>query len=270
MSESALTAGRAAWMWPRGLNRITFGRIAFGVALLALWELAARTLGPYLISAPLDVAERLVHITLDGELLVNTEATLWLSLSGFVAASTIGIAIPVALAFVPRLAEAISPYVRGAMGLPPFAIAPLLVLWLGIGFWPKFVIVFAVVFFLMYAAADAGVRSINPRLAAIVRVLGANGRQLAWEVLMRSMFPFLLVGVKVALPRAIGAAIVGEFIVADRGLGFYIEHSREMADQVGMFAGVIAVTVLILVISTLLGRAERRLLSWRPKGPAGL
>jgi len=244
------------------------GRLFLGLALVAAWQATADALGPFFFAAPGEVALRLVEIAGDGTLWRHAVATLQLAATGFVPAAALGVLLPIVLAFAPRLRTAIDPYVRGAMGVPPFALAPLLVLWLGIGQAPKVAIVLAVVFFLMFVATEAGVRNIDRRLVTMSRVLGAGRAQLAAEVLFRSTLPFVLTGIKIAVPRAIGAAIVGEILVSERGLGHYIEHSREMSDQPGMFAGVVAVTVLILIINDGLRRIEASALAWRPaSGP---
>lgn len=236
---------------------ILAGRLAIAVAILAGWKLAADQLGPLFVAQPLDVLQRLVDVTRSGVLLTHVWSTLRLAGMAFAAASLCGIAVPVLLYFWPRLREAVQPFVRGAMGLPPFALAPLLVLWLGIGEAPKFTIVFAVVFFLTFVACDSGLRNIDRRLMALARVMGAGGFDVAREIMLRSALPFILVGMKVSLPRAIGAAIVGEMIVAERGLGYYITHSREMADQTGTFTGIVAVAALVLMISAGLRQIEK-------------
>lgn len=245
---------------------IAIGRGLVAIGLLAAWQFAADYLGPLLMAQPGAVFQRLVTIATNGVLLQHTWSTLRLALSGFATAALAGILIPVALAFWPRLREAVEPFVRGAMGLPPFAIAPLLVLWLGIGEAPKFTIVFAVVFFLMYVACDSGLRNVDRRLIAMARVAGASGFDVAREIMLRSTLPFVLVGMKVALPRAVGAAIVGEMIVAEQGLGYYITHAREMADQTGTFAGIVAVSALVLFINAGLRRIETAALAGRPPG----
>lgn len=245
---------------------ILAGQVAVAVLLLVAWHVAAVRLGPFFVAEPLDTARRLLTIAGNGVLAEHTWSTLRLALSGFATATVAGVLVPVALAFQPRLRDALEPYVRGAMGVPPFALAPLLVLWLGIGEAPKFTIVFTVVFFLMYVACDSGLRNVDRRLVAMARVVGASGFQVAREVMFRSTLPFVLVGMKIALPRSVGAAIVGEMMVAERGLGFYITHAREMADQTGTFAGVVAVSILVLLINGGLRQVERMTLAHRPPG----
>ena len=249
---------------------IRAGRAILGVALIALWWLAAVWLGPLLLPRPDEVFRRLVETIASGELILHAGSTLALSFAGFAAATLAGVVAPIVLNFFPRASDALQPYVRGAMGLPPFALAPLLILWFGIGVMPKFVIVFTVVFFLMYTACEAGVRNIDMRLVKMARVAGAGPSMVAREIMLWSTLPFILVGAKIALPRAIGAAIVGEFIVSDRGIGYYIEHSRQMADNIGVFTGVTLVTILILGCSTMMRWLEQRLLRWRAQAPEGM
>jgi NitT/TauT family transport system permease protein len=150
------------------------------------------------------------------------------------------------------------------MGVPKLALAPLLILWFGIGVLSKVVFVAAVVFFFLFFNTLAGVRSIDPRLAAAVRVLGAREWTVTWEVAWHTALPYVFTGLKVALPRAISAAVVGEFIAADRGLGYYINNARAMADTAGLFTGVALVTLLVLALDAALERLQARSLGWRP------
>jgi NitT/TauT family transport system permease protein len=108
------------------------------------------------------------------------------------------------------------------------------------------------------------VRSVDPRLAAAVRVLGAREWTVTWEIAWHTALPHVFAGLKVAVPRAISAAVVGEFIAADRGLGYYINTARSMADTVGLFTGVALVTLLVLAIDAALERLQARSLAWRP------
>ena len=96
------------------------------------------------------------------------------------------------------------------------------------------------------------------------RVMGASETVISREVIWRSMQPFFYAGLKVALPRAVGACIVGEFLVSTEGVGYYIEHSRELSDTVGVFAGIVVATGLVLIINMVVERMEKTALSWRP------
>ena len=243
---------------------IVRGRVALGVLCLAIWQAGHWALGADWISGPVDIVRRLAEITASGELARHTMATLSEAALGFLLGGGAGMLLPFALRRSPRLTAALDPFFTAAMGVPKLALAPLLILWFGIGVMSKVVFVAAVVFFFLFFNVLAGVRSIDPRLAAAVRVLGAREWTVTWEIAWHTALPYVFTGLKVALPRAISAAVVGEFIAADRGLGYYINNARAMADPVGLFTGVTVVTVLVLAIDAGLERVQARSLAWRP------
>ena len=243
---------------------IVWGRVLVGIACLAGWQATHLALGSEWISSPADIGHRLLEITASGELVRHTVATLTEAMFGFLLGGGAGILLPFALRLSPRLTAALDPFFTAAMGVPKLALAPLLILWFGIGVVSKIVFVAAVVFFFLFFNTLAGMRSIDPRLASAVRVLGAREWTVTWEIAWHTALPYVFAGLKVALPRAIGAAVVGEFIAADRGLGYYINNARSMADPVGLFTGVTLVTLLVLAIDAGLERVQARSLAWRP------
>ena len=243
---------------------IVGGRVLVGVAGLVLWQLAQWVLGAEWISGPVDVLQRMAEITVNGQLVRHTAATLMEAAFGFVLGGGAGILLPFALRLSPRLTAALDPFFAAALGVPKLALAPLLILWFGIGIFSKVVFVAAVVFFFLFFNTLAGVRSMEPRLAAAVRVFGGREWTVTREIAWHTALPYVFAGLKVALPRAISAAVVGEFIASDRGLGYYINNARAMADTVGLFTGVAVVTLLVLAIDAALERLQARSLAWRP------
>ena len=98
----------------------------------------------------------------------------------------------------------------------------------------------------------------------MARIVGASETVISREIIWKSLLPFFFTGLKVAMPRAVSATIVGEFLVASEGVGHYIEHSRQVADTVGVFAGIVIATTLVLLINVVVNVIERRALRWRP------
>ena len=243
---------------------IAWGRLLVGLAALGAWEAAHRGLGAEWISSPADIVRRVAEIAASGALFRHTAATLTEAAVGFLLGGGAGILLPFALRLTPRLTAALDPFFAAATGVPKLALAPLIILWFGIGLVSKVAFVAAVVFFFLFFSTLAGVRSIDPRLAAAVRVLGGREWTVTWEIAWHTALPYVFAGLKVALPRAISAAVVGEFIAADRGLGYYINNARAMADTVGLFTGVTVVTLLVLAIDAGLERLQARSLAWRP------
>lgn len=262
--ESSARVSKTAWS-PHFLIRT--GRLTLGVGLLACWYVSWYVLGPFAMASPWEVVLRIVSLARSGVLLVDTAVTMYTSVVGFLIGATFGILAPVLLIQSKRLAAAIEPYVLMSMGIPIFAMAPLLVLWFGINLTPKIILTAVTVFYIVYIATMSGLRAIDGRLISMARILGAGKTQIASEISWKSIQPFLFAGFRVAVPRAIGATIVGEFLVANRGIGSYIENARQQADVVGVFAGIVIVTVLVLGIDIILERVYARALKWRMVDP---
>ena len=247
----------------RGALVVIGGRLLLALALLIGWELGARQLGRLFLAPPSDVAVRIFDLLRTGAIFEHVYVTLSVSLLGFVIGTFFGVLLPLLLRRRPRLTEAVEPFIVGAMGIPKFALTPLLILWFGIGMKPKLVVVSLMVFFVVFVTVFSGVRSIDRKLVNMARVLGARDWEISRRIVWPSLTPFFFTGVKVSLPRAISAALVGEFLVGSEGLGHYIEQARQTSDTTGVFAGITIATLLVLAMNLLVEVAERRALSWR-------
>jgi NitT/TauT family transport system permease protein len=243
--------------------RLLLARAVLVLALLALWEAGHRALGTTYIAGPVEVAARVAGLFASGKVWPDLGATLLAAGLGFAIGWLLGFVLPVLLGFSARASDAVEPYVLFAMGIPLFALIPLLILWFGIGITPKVVIVVFMVFFIVFITTFTGLRGVDRRWLDMGRVMGATRWQLTTMISRHAMVPHLFAGLKIAVPRAISAAIVGEFLVADKGVGHYIENARQTADPVGVFAGIVLVMVLVLVSDLLLGRLQRHALRWQ-------
>jgi ABC-type nitrate/sulfonate/bicarbonate transport system permease component len=243
---------------------VLLGRIALAVLLLALWQWGAVSLGSVFFAYPMDVLRRLGEIAMNGVLFADIVATLRVSAIGFAIGTLCGVLLPFALRRSQRWTDAIEPYILGSQGIPKFALAPWLILWFGIGDAPKLVVVTTVVFYIPFVNVFAGIRGVDQRLVRMARIVGASETKISREVYWNSLLPFFFTALKIALPRAVSACIVGEFLVSTTGVGHYIEHARELSDTVGVYAGIVVATALVLVINALVVSLERRALAWRP------
>jgi NitT/TauT family transport system permease protein len=249
----------------RGSRRLVIaaGRLALAVLLVLAWHVGAERLGPPVLASPGAVFDRLVEITLSGQVLRDTYATLTLSLLGFALGCAAGILLPFLLRLSPRLTAALEPYIMMTVGVPKYAMMPLFILWFGIDKAPKLVLVGILVFYVVFIAVFAGIRAVDRRLVAMARIVGAGEGLIAREVIWNSVLPFFFAALKVAMPRAVSAAIVGELLVGGEGLGHYIENARQTTDIVGVFAGIIVATALVLAINAVLVLVDRRVQNWR-------
>jgi NitT/TauT family transport system permease protein len=240
------------------------GRLLVAVALLASWELGARTLGPLFFAPPVAVLRRIGELAQSGQMLADIAATTRVSALGFLLAAVAGVLLPFTLRHSPRATQAIEPFIMASQGIPKYALAPWLILWFGIGDLPKLVVVTTVVFYILFITTFAGIRGVDQRLVNMARVLGAGERTISREIIWTSLLPFFFTGLKIAFPRAVSATIVGEFLVSTEGVGHYIEHARQVSDTTGVFAGIVIAIALVLAINGLVNLLERRALRWRP------
>lgn len=240
------------------------GRIAIGIALIALWQLGTDIIGRDFLPSPWDTLARIGSLARSGELFRDMAITFGEAAAGMLIGGVAGAILPFLLRFSPRLMTALDPLIAAAFGLPKLALAPLFILWFGIGIATKVAFVASIVFFLMFYNGLAGVLSVDPRLVAMLRVAGASKWVINREIVWNTAKPFLFSGLKIALPRALSGAVVGEFIAADHGLGWYIQHARSLNDTTGVLAGAVIVTALVMAVNAAFQRVQARSLAWRP------
>jgi len=260
--DGTLDLGPPPIRWQR--YAIAGGRFVLGVALILAWKIGSDVAGPLYVADPLRVLERIATDTQSGTLVRHIYVTLRLSTIGFALGSGCGVLLPFWLRRVPRLSAAVEPYIMASAGVPKYALVPLFILWFGIDDAPKLVLVGLLVFYPVFIAVFAGIRNVDRRLIDMARVVGASETKIAREVIWNSLMPFFFAALKIALPRAISAAIIGEFLVGNEGLGFLIENSRQNFDTTGVFAGIVVATTLVLVINALLVWIDRKCNAWRP------
>ena len=248
----------------RGNGSSPAGGSCSRIALLLAWEWGARAFGPLFFAPPLATAQRIVEMAANGKLFTDIVATLRVSAMGFVIGCICGVGLPFLLRLSPRVTEAIEPFIMASQGIPKYALTPWLILWFGIGDAPKAIVVTLFVFYIVFITVFAGIRGVDQRLINMARIIGASERTIARKVIWISLLPFFFTGLKVALPRAVSAAIVGEFLVATEGVGFSIERARQLSDTTGVFAGIVVAVALVLAINAVVNALERHALKWRP------
>lgn len=239
-----------------------------GIALLLFWQWASgRLIREIYVSKPTAVAERLYELFASGEIYPH----LWVTGQELVLGYVIGVAGGVlggyALGRSPRLARIFEPYVMAFYGIPKIALAPLFIIWFGIGMWSKVALAAIMVFFLVFYNVFSGVRSVDRELVNLTLVMGANQRQLTYHVFLPAAAPFVMLGMRMAIPYSVIGVIVGEFTSSTQGLGLFIHEASATYDPAGVFAGIVILLAFVIAAGALAGRLERRMLRWRtPSG----
>lgn len=244
--------------------RILAGRLTILIVGLGLWEgLAGRVVPTLWVSRPSDIADRLAEWLTNGYLLTHLFITLEETALGFAVGASAAIVVGLILGRNAFLARLLDPFLTAVYSLPKIALAPLFVLWFGIGFEMKVVMAATIVFFLVFWNTYGGVRDVDPELVDILRVLGASPRQVVMKVVLPSALPWIYTGLKLAVPYALIGAIVGEMIASNRGLGYVLAYASGRFDTTGLFAGLFVLTVISATMNEVLNRTERRLLRWK-------
>jgi len=240
---------------------------SLGLAAVALaWQLASRWLDPYWVPGIGQVAGRLWSEAKTGRLLADMGATTALLVAGTVPGLLAGSGLAVLLRLSPRIDAMAQPFVTALMSIPKLGMVPLLVLWFGTGWMPKLLLVALTVLFIVFSLTYAGLATVDTRLLMAARVFGAGRAQLTRHIVVPSVLPFVFTGLQVALPWAVSAALVGEYLAAKAGIGHGIEEARQLGDSVGVYRGIVLATVLVLLASAVLTAVRRLTLPIHPSG----
>jgi NitT/TauT family transport system permease protein len=244
---------------------ILAAQAALGAAVLALWQtgVSLRVLDPFFVSRPSDIALRVGQWVASGTLWAHLAVTLEESLIGLLVGAAFGIGLGFVLARAPFAASVLDPYIKMLNAVPRVVLAPLFLLWFGLGIWSKVALAVTLVFFVMFFNTYQGVRDASPVLIDNVRMLGATERQLMRHVLVPSALTWIFSSLQTSLGFAMVGAVVGEYLGATRGLGYVISQAEGTFDTTGVFAGMTVLAVVVVIVSAGVTRLEKWLLRWK-------
>ena len=218
----------------------------------------------FFFSTPADVFWRVVKMFATGSIWKHLWITFEETLLAFAIGSLAGIAVGFWFARRPLVAAVFDPYLKVANALPRVVLAPIFMLWLGLGIWSKVALGVTLVFFIVFFNVYQGVKEVNRTVLANARMLGMSERQLLRHVYWPSALSWMFSSLHASAGFALVGAVVGEYLGAAAGLGYLIHEAEGVFDVTGVFAGMIVLAVFVLVLDALVGIAERRLLAWRP------
>lgn len=253
------TPARYTW------TRYTWARqlIAF-VILLAVWEAAARAgmLNPLYLPSPSRIGAALMDLFSDGRIWPHLEATFSAALGGLALGIVVGVILGVAAALVPLVAELLEPVMTVLNAVPRVILAPLFVIWLGIGLASKIALSFILVAVLIFFTVFTGIRQVDRRIVERVITLGGNRWALVRHVYLPSVTAWVLSNLKIAVGFAFTGALVGEFVAATHGLGYLLSFAQSTYNAALMFALIVLILFVVLLIFAIAGRLEKYLLRW--------
>ena len=257
-------SGETAFDWVRQHREYLLIPVAV-LLFLGAWQLVV-WLGDYpafILPSPARVYDKGVRVAGQGLLLWHAGVTLTEILGGLLLGLPAAVVLGYAMAKSRPLERLLSPYIVASQAVPIVALAPLLVIWFGTGRLSKVLVCALTIFFPMLVNTIVGVRSVDLDLRDLMRSLRATRWQTLTKLEVPSALPVLLGGLKVSMTLSVIGAVVGEFVAADRGLGFLINVARGNFDTPLMFVALFTLVVIALALYLVVVLAEALLLKWR-------
>jgi NitT/TauT family transport system permease protein len=221
-------------------------------------------LPPFFFSTPWAVAVRVVKMLGDASTWWHLGITLTEAVLAFVIGTVGGVAVGFWFARKPLVSAVLGPYLQIVNSLPRVVLAPIFMLWFGLGIWSKVALGVTLVFFIVFFNVYQGIREVSPNVLANARMLGMSERQLLRHVYWPSALSWVFSSLHTSVGFALIGAVVGEYIGSAAGLGYLIHQADGVFDITGVFAGMVILAAFVLMIDWLVTLAEKRLLVWRP------
>ena len=262
-SQAAVQAGGKSLFTMRGFG-VSLIRSAIIIGFLLLWEFASgRWIEPFLISSPARILSSLWAGFYTGDLLQHTWVTFLEIAIGYPIGAVAGIGLGYAFGRSRLLAEIFEPIIIALNGIPRTALAPLFIVWLGIGLWSKVGVVFLLTFFLNFFNTYTGMRQMDQEYVDLARLMRVRGLKLTFRVILPAISPYVFTGIRTSIPFSVIGAIVGEFIAATEGVGYFIRLSAGIFRTADVFVGIIVLMFMVIIMDKIAALVEKRVLRWQ-------
>jgi len=245
-------------------RKVLLGTLAV-VLFLAAWQAIFLVVpfDPLFISKPSLIAAGFVDLVQSGELVHDLAVSAAPFFCGLIAAAVIGVPLGIVMGWRARVGYALDPLMTVFYASPLVALAPLLVIFFGVGLWGKTIIVFFLSVFPFIFNAYAGVHAVDRLLISVVRSLGGGEWDLYRTVIFPSVLPYVVAGARIAIGRALIAVLVGEFFAASEGIGYAISRLGDLFALDQMFGCILTVMVIAVVLTEGIRWGERTAFPWR-------
>ena len=241
----------------------------FLVAFFTAWALASgRIVDRLFVSDPASVGAALYRLLITGDLWYHLRFTLIEALGGYVAGVTFGLGGALGLSLIPSGEPILRPFIMLFYATPKIALAPLIVLWFGLGTPPKILLAAMFVFLVVFLNTLRGLASVSPGLIAMARVMGATRSELLLKLALPSAMPFIIAALRITIPAAVIGAVVGEYISSNRGVGYLILAASGRYNTAQAFGGIVSLLLVVSAMNIAVSSLERSWLRWAPPPPS--
>jgi len=258
-------AGSARRSRSGGLG-ILLAQIGILVAILAFWQLAVSDEALPYFSRPTLVIAKLGELLGGNEIYRHIVVTLTEIGAGYSLGAMFGLALGFVLGRSRFLSAVLQPYIMGLYSIPKIALAPVFIIWLGLGIASKIAVVFLASFFLVFFNTYSGLLSLNEELVSLARLMGASWPQTTVRVILPASAHQIFLGLKTAVPYAVIGAVIGEYIGSNEGLGYFILYASQTYDAPALFSGIIILVAIVFLANFILNAIEAKVIRWRKAG----
>lgn len=241
------------------------------VVFFGVWELlSGRMIDPFWFSQPSAVAVQLADWVADGSIVIHLRATLTATLMGFVLGASAGMLVGFFLGVSTFAGEVFRPFLTALYSVPRIALAPLFILWFGIGLTSKVMFSSVIVFFLVFFSTFDAVQNVGHELMDIVKVMGASRTEILLKVLVPASLTTVFLGLRVSVPYALVGAVVGEIVASNRGLGYLLNRASGNFDTTGVFASIFVMMLIATALYAVVEAIQKPVLRWKTAGGTGV
>ena len=221
----------------------------------------------FFFGEPVKVFDRIAHwFFIDRDIYSHLSVTLIETLLAFGIGAVGGLAGGLWLALSPMASALLEPYIKAMNSMPRIILAPIFAVWFGLGIASKVALGVTLVFFIVFFNVYQGVKEVSPVILANARMLGAGPRQLLRHVYLPSATSWVFSSLHTSVGLAFVGAVVGEYLGSASGVGYLIQQAEGVFDINTVMAGILVLTGFALALDAAVGRIEKRLMKWQPKG----
>jgi NitT/TauT family transport system permease protein len=248
-------------------QKVRITQLVILVGVIGFWEGGARLgwIDPFFFPTPLSILARLAEWFSTGQIWVDLGITLLETALSFIFGIGGGIVLGLWLGLSPFAAAVMNPFIKVFNAIPRVLLAPIYVLWFGLGLSSKVALGLTLVFFVAFFNTLQGVREVNPVVLANARLLKASKMALLQHIYLPSAASWIISSLRVSVGLAVMGAVVAEYLGSSMGLGHMIAQAEGVMDATGVFAGLVLLSAFVVALDALVDRLEKRLLVWRPQ-----
>lgn len=231
--------------------------------ILIIWQLGAMKLNAaYILPSPIQIVQKIWELKAV-LLTAHLPATLEVTFLGLIISIVLGILLAVVMDMSEKIEWALYPLIVASQTIPTTAIAPLFVLWFGYGIWSKVLVTILITFFPITITVFDGFKSTKTDMEELLKSYGANKKQIFLKLKVPNALPYFFSALKMAIPMSIIGAAIGEWLGAQRGLGYFSKRMITKLDGAGVFAPVVLLSVVAMIAVAAISFLEKKIIKWR-------